>query len=207
MLRRAASTSELRRLHRGLRGGVSGSRRLEGVYVTESDLARGDYDQRYPSIEWGILQPGRVGPTARRVLRDHGVVLTGPSPGDLVPAIPSEALRTEMAFNLNRYWAPKVRRRLPMFVFNVPVDFAVLTIPRILHTLETGGIISKRAAADYLDSRFPEWKPLVDDVRSRFSSAPPATRMNRITRALETRRFVLEMVDYANAQHGLGRAP
>lgn len=196
----------IRRLHRSLSSSHKWAGRLEGMYVVDSDLTGADYSRPHPYVKHGRVQRygQRVGPTARHLLGQHGVVLEGPPPNTWLPPVPRAAIDAEMDFNLNVYWASKVKRPY-LFLFNEMVDFAVLTLPRILHTLETGTMISKRRAADYIEARFPQWDGLVKDVRGRFYPAhesPPLS--GRMGRAVATRRFIRAMIAHANCRHALG---
>jgi hypothetical protein len=95
----------------------------------------------------------------RWVLREHGVVLAGPEPRELVDPITADELRAEMrwALGLWRAWfeatAAIDRRALAV---------AVLSHARILHTLAIGEVTSKRAAGEWaLHALDPEWAPLI----------------------------------------------
>jgi hypothetical protein len=107
--------------------------------------------------------------------------------------------------NLSVYWAARAARPW-LFLFDSMVDFAVLTLPRILHTLETGEIISKRAAASWLERRCPEWRSLVADTRGRFYPLRSSVRWRgRVRRAIATRRFVLAMIERGEGGRAGGR--
>lgn len=137
-----------------------------------------------------------LGAVMRRELHRHATVLFGVEPGDVFPEATRGQLEAEMKCNLFEYWLPKVRWEWGRFFFDEGVDFAVLTLPRILYTLETGELITKPQAAAWIERRFPHWRELVADVRSRFGDAQPAPRtLSRVRRAWATRRFVLEMIE------------
>ncbi len=200
----------IRGLHRRLLRTDPEARRLEGMYVPEADAALPNFVRPHPYVKQGRLRTRghRVGPTARALVRERGLAVAGPAPVDVFREVPPDAIREEMDFNLNVYWAGRARRPY-LFLFDRMADFAVLTVPRILHTLETGSMISKRRAADYLDARFPEWAHLVRDVRRRFHPGrSPSPILARPRRALLVRRFVREMITYADSRYGLrGRSP
>ena len=73
-----------------------------------------------------------------------------------------------MDFNLNSYWRGRAARPW-LFLATEMVDFVVATLPRILHTLETGTIISKPRAVELLAVRQPSWRALAEEVRGRMS--------------------------------------
>jgi hypothetical protein len=126
------------------------------------------------------------------LVRERGIAIVGPPPAHVIGEVPEHALREEMDYNLNVYWRARASR-LERLLFDAGVDFAVQTIPRILHTLESGTIISKRIAVERLRERFPEWCALTE----------PAHLVRRLPRALETRRFILAMIAHANRTFGL----
>ena len=201
----AADERRIADLHRQLQRRHGAARKLEGIYVAATDLAARDLESPRPYVKHGRLRGKghRFGATARHMVREHGVALAGPEPRELVPAVPRGDIDAEMDFNLNVYWHGR-QRQAYRFLFDAGVDFAVLTIGRILHTLENGTMISKRAAADYLDARFAEWRPLVGEVRGRFhpdrrSPGPFA----RPLRAVRTYRFVDSMIAFANERYRL----
>jgi hypothetical protein len=102
---------------------------------------------------------------------------------DLIPPPSIEELRTEMRYNLDVYWRRRTKR-LDLHLFDEGVAFAVQTLPRIQHTLETNEIITKPDAVARLRARFPEWSWLADGV----------SVLDRPRRTIETRRFILEMI-------------
>jgi predicted nucleotidyltransferase len=204
----AADRKRIDRLHRDLIRLVPEARLLEGMYLSREALRGRDVSRLFPYVKRGRLRRGghRVGATARHMLREHGVALVGPLARELVPPVPSEDVVAEMDFNLNVYWAKKARQPL-LYLFDAPVDFAVLTLPRILHTLETGTMISKGAAAELVDARYPQWRPLLADVRGRFPEGDHSRfPLGRIARAVATVRYIRAMIAEANRRHGLGPA-
>ena len=91
-------------------------------------------------------------------LREHGVVLAGPDPKSLLDPVSAEQLSAEILSVLPEWeaWAktPGMSRwRQPTLV---------LSFCRLLHTLETGRVTSKREAGEWaLETLDPEWASLV----------------------------------------------
>lgn len=99
----------------------------------------------------------------RWLTREHGITLAGPPPADLIEAVPSEAIRAEM-----RTMLPRV---LPDLMSWATLDIAwvqrilVATTCRVLFTLDTAEVTSKRLALEWAMQRFePEWKALLSQV-------------------------------------------
>jgi hypothetical protein len=127
-----------------------------------------------------------------------------PSPDELVPNVPADAVGRN-GFQSGPLPGGESPEAAVFVLLRRRRRLCCADVPRILHTLETGTIISTRAAAGYLGARFPEWGPLLSDVRGRFFpsySSPPLRA--RLARALAATRFVQAMIGHANRQHGLG---
>ncbi|MFB7109717.1 aminoglycoside adenylyltransferase domain-containing protein [Streptomyces sp. NPDC056291] len=142
------------------------TRHLEGSYP-DSTALRGleglgrpwlyiDHGSR--TMEWATHCNTEV---VRWALREYGVTLTGPDPKDLVDPVGPDVLRARM-----RDYARDFVADHAWLGYDVAWSqrYAVTTLCRILHTLETGRA-SKRAAllwaADHLDLR---WSGLIRQV-------------------------------------------
>jgi hypothetical protein len=94
-------------------------------------------------------------------LRERGITLAGPEPRGLVAPVPPEALRQEVLDTM-RTWRKQLLNKPNELDNRFYQAFAVLSYCRMLHTLESGTVESKRAGAmwakDTLDSR---WHQLI----------------------------------------------
>jgi len=120
-------------------------------------------------------------------VREHAVHVAGAAARDVIPAVTAAQLADEMRFNLDVYWRGRARRPW-LFLVDDMVDFAVLTLPRIAYTIETGQVVSKPAAASWLRAREPRWRALIDEVTTR--RARGTRTIARLARMRETLRFV-----------------
>jgi hypothetical protein len=101
----------------------------------------------------------------RWILREHGITLTGPEPRSFMPPVPTDLLRAEAAASL-----PTLLDDLATWV---DIDtlawgqrYAVATACRILYTLDTGEVASKRGALEWaLRTVEPRWRRLLGQVR------------------------------------------
>jgi Predicted nucleotidyltransferases len=120
----------------------------------------------YPTIGMG----GRFGrdhkgierALLRHLLREDGIALAGPTPASFIAPVSAEALRQETRDLLSDWWAPQLDdpTRLRRRGYQA---YAVLTMCRALHTLETGGMASKPQAAHWARQRLPDrWHGLID---------------------------------------------
>jgi hypothetical protein len=99
----------------------------------------------------------------RWILRHHGIVVAGPPLADLVDEVAPQAIRAEMRVAL-----PEVMAGLKTWApFDVAWTqrYAVATYCRILYTLDTAEVTSKRAALEWArDNLDATWRPLLTQV-------------------------------------------
>ena len=127
----------------------------------------------------------------RWTLRERGIVLAGPQPGTLVDPVSAEDLRAEAVRMAPRYyaWLDEDWNELDN-AWTQP--YTVVTYCRILGTLATGRVLSKREALRWaLENLDEEWRGL---IQAAIDDRPdPWGRVHRPARpgTLEpTRRFV-----------------
>jgi hypothetical protein len=138
---------------------------LEGSYPPVDELRTLDalgkpwlyIDHGLSEMEWSTHCNSEV---VRWSLRECGVTLAGPDPKSLVDEVPADVLRAKMR--------ELIPRLLPDMTAWISMDiswaqrYAVATFCRMLHTLESGRVSSKRSAMlwgrDHLD---PQWSSLI----------------------------------------------
>lgn len=102
----------------------------------------------------------------RWILRERGITLVGPEPATLVRAIPVAALLDEMSsalLSISRAFTEALERPLNFWNSRFGQSFAVLTACRMLHTLHTGTVASKKAGARWAKQHLgPPWAALID---------------------------------------------
>lgn len=149
-------------MHAGFKAEGGWPARLEGVYFPVTTLRRPDpVGAPAPTVgvDWD-LRPGRPGPTwvlDRWITREHGVVVTGPDPRDLIDPIGPADLRAAVLASLLGDWAGRLEKGADVGWLR-PRNyqaFAVLTICRDLHVLERGTVVAKPAAAAWAMGRLP----------------------------------------------------
>lgn len=93
----------------------------------------------------------------RWVVREHGLPLLGPDPRELIDPVSADDLKREVSATM-RDWAEEIFTGKYQLDNRWAQPFAVLSYCRMLHTLQTGKIKSKRAAAQWagnaLDNRW-----------------------------------------------------
>jgi predicted nucleotidyltransferase len=157
--------AELQALHQRLYARPTPwAQHLEGSYVPRRILRSPDAERRpllyldNGATEFTLDNHDNTA-VVRWSLREHGVVLAGPDPRELVDPVSPHQLREDVRWALNE-WAPWLRSLDS--ISRRALAVAVLTHCRILHTLAGGIVSSKRVAGEWaLRELAPEWAPLI----------------------------------------------
>jgi hypothetical protein len=132
------------------------------------------------------------------VTREHGITLAGPAPTELVDEVPDADLRDEARATLAGYarWTLEPQEWVPSGMNRWKQVYAVVTLCRVLYTLEHGVVVSKRHAGEWARGRLPEWRDLIDaaladrpDPVGRWYTAADPAAIDR------TRRFAESFLD------------
>lgn len=100
----------------------------------------------------------------RWVLREHGITLAGPPAESLIDPINGQALRGEIA-TVIKAWGQEIMDDPQRYNNRFYQGFIVLSYCRMLHSLQTGTVESKVAAAEWAKrSLDPTWSGLIDGV-------------------------------------------
>lgn len=165
----AETLDALRDLHAHI--AVSGLRyanKLEGSYIPRAALRRHDpANAAHPTIgvdwDFGVREHGSTWIIERHVVRERGVTVWGPPPATLIDPVTPDELKAAVCDSLG-FW----QRALSDSAWLEPRDyqaFAVLTMCRVLYTLNRGEVVSKPDAAAWaLESLDPAWRPLIERV-------------------------------------------
>src|ERR1051326_4213104 len=150
------------------------AKHLEGSYISISDLNNWNivgekklyyfdngsttYELSTHDNQWHV----------RWILRERGITLIGPKPATLLPPIPLDKMYDEIKttmLEVKKYFEDEMDRPLSFFNSRFGQAFTVLTCCRMLHTLHTGTVQSKKAGAEwakeFVDSR---WVQLIDQA-------------------------------------------
>jgi hypothetical protein len=137
---------------------------LEGSYVPRQILRRPDPERRpFLYLDNGetefTLDNHDNTAVVRWSLRERGIVLAGPKPQELIDAISPDELRDDVRWALGE-WAAWFRSLDSISRRGLAV--AALSHCRILHTLASGEVTSKRVAGKWaLRELTAEWAPLI----------------------------------------------
>lgn len=165
-----AELAALEAMHRRIAAsGLPRATKLEGWYVPRAAVRRFDPNNaRHPTIgvdwEFGLGEYRSDWIIQLHIVREHGVVLWGPPPATLIDPVTAAELRRATIDTTLGYWAAQLEGPEPEWLRTREYQaFAILTMCRILYTLEAGKIASKPVAADWARAHLPsQWRPLVD---------------------------------------------
>lgn len=142
---------------------------LEGSYAVLEDLRSMEglgrpwlfIDHGWTEMSWSDHCNREV---VRWSLREHGITVTGADPRSFVAEVPPALMRARMRADLPSVWDD--------IVAWAPLELAwtqryvVSTCCRVLYTLATAEVASKRAALEWgTRSLDPQWRPLLVQVR------------------------------------------
>lgn len=142
---------------------------LEGSYIPQQALR--SYDPAHAlhlNIERGEGESLRVkqhesdSVIQRYIVREHGIVLAGPAPHTLIDPISPDELRRAVLDLLYSWWAPMLDDPARLLSPGYR-SYAVLTMCRMLYTLQTAAVVSKSVAARWAQQVLGEpWSALIE---------------------------------------------
>jgi len=176
---------------------ASGSRwatELEGSYISQHALRRYDPTHAlHPHIDrgggtLGVEQHDSDWVIQRHILREHGVVLAGPAPQTLIaPVLPNELRRAVLEI-LCGWWAPMLTDSTRLHSPGYRA-YAILTMCRMLYTLQHGTVVPKPVAARWAQESLGErWAALI----RRALAWPHDAQSDNLNETLGFIRYTLE---------------
>jgi hypothetical protein len=175
---------------------------LDGSYIPKAALRRYDpANARHPHLEsGGVLVVEQHGPDwviHRHMAREHGLPLAGPDLRQMIDPISAGELRAAARATLKAWWEPMIahpsRLREPDYR-----AYAILTMARILYTLENGTVVPKPVAARWAQSTLARpWSALIKKARSWPNDPQPGS----LREAQDFIRYTLEHSQ--QFEHGL----
>ena len=172
---------------------------LEGFYVPASALRRyHPAPAMVPNLERGRgerlkwVHLGAAWVVHQHMLHDHGIAVAGPAPQTLVDPVAPNDLRRAMLSVLSG-WVTGILRDPAQMTSRGYQSYIVLSLCRVLYTLEHGDVVSKAAAARWAQETLGAcWTPLIEDAwegRRHPGTEPPTDGVNE---TLEFIQFTLE---------------
>ncbi|WP_391509578.1 nucleotidyltransferase domain-containing protein [Bacillus pseudomycoides] len=184
-------------LHKKMSKSMLG-RRMDGMYIQLADL--GKYNEEVPQYVYcadGKAHTGHwdVNAVTWWTLKNQGITVIGEEASKLPFQTPWSDVVETMKYNVEQYWSEKASRPY-LFLIEEWVESAVVTMGRILYTLEHKTIVSKDEGLQYMMRASSEkWIPLLQEVE-RMRHNKRAKRMISIwKRAHMTKKYVLSGIE------------
>jgi hypothetical protein len=184
---------DLQALHTRLwASGQKWAAKLEGTYVPLGLLRRHDpAASPCPMLNEGKFYLAPLGADwiiQRHILRESGVVIAGPNLHDQIDPVSPDELRVAVRGVLREWWQPMLDRpdwlRRPDYQ-----AFAVLTMCRALHTLQSGAVAPKPESASWAQAEFGErWSGLIQQALD----WPDGHQPEQVAETLDLIRFTLD---------------
>ncbi len=174
---------------------------VEAAYIPHAALRRYDpLPARHPHIERGageILDMDQLGSDwiiQRFIVREHGVVIAGADPRTLIDPIPPEDLRQSVVTLMNNWWGLMRDDPTPLFRHTIGYQaYAVLTMCRILYTLEVGDVVSKPVAARWAQGMADgRWDGLIERALAWRKDRHDVLSDNEVNETLTLIQYTLE---------------
>lgn len=169
---------------------------LEGSYIPRAALRRHDpANARFPHIDRGspalaVEQHDMDWIIQRYVLREHGIALVGPPLPTLIDPVTPAELRQAVTDLYDFWWRPMIvdASHLQSVGYRA---YAILTMPRLLVTLEEGIVVTKPDAAQWaLATLPPRWTALVRQALAWAADQDAGQRFDAGQQLRETQAFI-----------------
>jgi hypothetical protein len=187
-------------LHEELgRGDSRWAAQVEVSYFPQADLRRYDPGRSlHPRLDRGkgerlkMMHHDSDWVAQRHMLREQGIRLLGPDPKKLIDPVSPDELREAMRPLLLDWMRPLLDERVP-FAGRGHQAHTVLTICRILYTMEHGEVVSKREAARWAEENMHErWRPLIE--RAWLGRQSPSGPMEDANETIAFIRHIVELM-------------
>ena len=172
--------------------GLYWASRMEVSYIPRDALRRHNPAHAgHPALRvdgsFGVDWHGSEWIIQRHIIREKGLVIAGPPPHTLIDPIAPQDLRYAVAGLLREWWAPQLldQHRLHSGEYQA---YAILTMCRMLYTLQHGAVVSKPVAARWAQDAFgPRWAGLIAQALAWRHDLP----LERLDETLELIQFTL----------------
>jgi predicted nucleotidyltransferase len=188
------------------------SHQLEVSYIPKTALRR--YNPRYnqhPHLDRGkderlqIVQHNSDWVVQRYVLHERGIILAGPEPKTLIDDVSADELRQAMHPVLFGWYAHFLNESNP-FGSRGYQSYTVLSLCRILYTLQEGKVVSKLVAAHWAKETLnPRWIPLIERALIGRQNPSLSPQSKDIHETLELIRYALEDSKQTKERSNVGK--
>lgn len=166
--------------------------KLEGTYIPRHAIRRYNRNNlARPCINEGrfyLAGQGSDWVIQRHIIREQGVVVAGPAPQTLIDPVSAKDIQWSVLAFLRGWWAPMLKepKRLQSSEYQA---YAVVTMCRVLYTLQIGTIASKPVAARWAQESLDQrWAGLIEEALS----WRPGVTMDKFDDTLDFIRYAVE---------------
>lgn len=145
--------------------GLKWAKKVEGSYISQNTLRRYELpDAPRPYVNEGSFCLARYGnewTLERHIIREQGIVVTGPAPQTLIDPVQPNDLRRAVLGILHEWWSPMLYD--PTWLHSDEHQaYAILTMCRTLYTLQYDTVVSKPVAARWAQETLGnQWEVLI----------------------------------------------
>jgi predicted nucleotidyltransferase len=172
---------------------------LEGSYISRHALRRCDPEHAlHPNIERGsserlkMVDHDEAWAIHRSVLRERGITVIGPPPQTLIDPVSPNDLRRAM-LPLLHGWLTQILNHPNGTHYRGGQSYIVLSLCRILYTLQYGQVVSKPVAARWAQETLGEnWVTLIDRAWVGRHNPQLVAQADDVKGMLDLIRFTLE---------------
>ncbi len=175
--------------------------KLDGMYLQYEMLGKmNDEIEKYPYVkDASLCEAGYfdINYVTWWSLKEYEMAIESPSIKDELLEINFSDVVQTMKYNLNEYWLSKLDTT-EIFEQDMWVEFAVVTLSRILYTLQDGEIKSKSESCSYIASEYPEWNDVIGEALAIRNLKSQCIINDVKVRKDRTVTFIHEMIEYGN---------
>lgn len=142
-------------------------KKLEGSYISRAGLRHYDPEHAlHPFFEWDgggtMVAHDATWDIHRYILREYGIRVAGPPPQELIDPVTPDQLRRAASIILTG-WAVGILAAPEHIQGREYQSYTVLSLCRILYTLQFGDVATKTRAARWCQERLdPPWRALIE---------------------------------------------
>ena len=182
---------------------------LEGSYISQHALRRFDPAHAlFPNIERGrgerlkMARHSDAWVIHRHILRERGTTLAGPAPQSLIDPVAPNDLRRAMPGILHG-WAAQILDDPASLNRRGYQSYTILTLCRILYTLQYGAVASKPVAARWAQAALgQQWAALIERTWAGRHNPESKASPEDVSGTLEFVRFALDGTSHSEILHG-----
>ncbi|WP_229168217.1 nucleotidyltransferase domain-containing protein [Bacillus cereus] len=192
-----AEKKQIIELHKKISKSTLG-KRMDGMYIRLADLGKYNHEMNeYVYCAEGKAESGYwdINAVTWWTLKNQGITIIGKEAEDLPFQIKWDDVVNTMKYNVEHYWSEKAKRPY-LFFIEEWVESAVVTMGRILYTLDHKTIVSKDRGLQYLLERSAkEWEPLLKEVERMRNNPKGKRKLSIWRRADMTKRYLLHLIE------------